>query len=119
MSKRTEMIDEANDLGIEFKGNVSNVNLAALIAVAKGEGVGRARFEVKLLGYQKTVPANLSDVTEIASTAATYSSAVNQVSVLPSGSRFTALTGTPCTNTSNVASRNAVSAMASAIQFSE
>lgn len=37
MSKRTEMIDEANDLGIEFKGNVSNVNLAALIAVAKGE----------------------------------------------------------------------------------
>lgn len=34
---RKAMIDEANKLSIEFKGNISNVNLAGLLAKAKGE----------------------------------------------------------------------------------
>ncbi|MEE8599386.1 MAG: hypothetical protein V3S69_07785 [Dehalococcoidales bacterium] len=34
---RAAMIDEANELSLEFKGNISNVNLSALIAEAKGE----------------------------------------------------------------------------------
>ena len=34
---REAMIAEANDLGLEFKGNISNVNLAELIAEHKGE----------------------------------------------------------------------------------
>jgi len=37
MSNREEMIAEAIDLGIEHKGNISNVALATLIAEAKGE----------------------------------------------------------------------------------
>lgn len=37
MSNREEMIAEATDLGIEFKGNISNVKLAELIAEFKGE----------------------------------------------------------------------------------
>ena len=36
MSNRKEMFDEANDLGIEFPGNISNVKLAALLAEEKG-----------------------------------------------------------------------------------
>lgn len=36
---REEMIAEAIDFGIEFKGNISNVNLAALLAEYKGEPV--------------------------------------------------------------------------------
>lgn len=37
MSNREEMIAEAIDLGLEFKGNISNKALAALLAEAKGE----------------------------------------------------------------------------------
>ena len=34
---REDMIAEAHDLELEFKGNISNVNLAAMLAEAKGE----------------------------------------------------------------------------------
>jgi len=37
MSNREDMIAEATDLGLDFKGNISNINLAALIAEYKGE----------------------------------------------------------------------------------
>jgi len=37
MSNREEMIAEATDFGLEFKGNISNVALATLLADFKGE----------------------------------------------------------------------------------
>lgn len=37
MSNREDMIAEATDLGIEFKGNISNIKLAQLIAEYKGQ----------------------------------------------------------------------------------
>lgn len=36
---RKELIDQANTLGLEFKGNISNVDLAALVAEAQGPAV--------------------------------------------------------------------------------
>ena len=36
---RKAMIDEANELGLEFKGNISNKALAALLAEEKGEPI--------------------------------------------------------------------------------
>lgn len=37
MTDRTDMIAEAIDFGIDFKGNISNAKLAALLAAFKGE----------------------------------------------------------------------------------
>lgn len=39
MSKREDMILEASDLGLKFKGNISNVKLAAMISEFKGEPI--------------------------------------------------------------------------------
>ena len=39
MSNRQEMIDEANVLGLEFPGNISNIKLSTLIAEEKGAPV--------------------------------------------------------------------------------
>ncbi len=36
MTKRTEMMKDANDLGLEFPGNISNIKLAAMLAEAQG-----------------------------------------------------------------------------------
>jgi len=36
MTKRTEMMDEANNLGLTFPGNISNIKLASLLAEASG-----------------------------------------------------------------------------------
>ena len=37
MTEREEMIAEATDFGLEFKGNISNLKLAAMLAEFKGE----------------------------------------------------------------------------------
>ena len=39
MSDRSSIIQEANDLGLEFKGNISSVKLIAMIAEFKGEPI--------------------------------------------------------------------------------
>ena len=39
MSNREDMIAEATDLGLDFKGNISNIKLAGMIAEFKGEPI--------------------------------------------------------------------------------
>lgn len=38
-TEREELLEKANDLGLEFKGNISNVKLAEIVAEASGPAV--------------------------------------------------------------------------------
>jgi hypothetical protein len=39
MSERSDLIAEANDLGLDFKGNISNIKLQELVSEFKGEPI--------------------------------------------------------------------------------